>query len=248
MWDRDRVIATHTCGNDASPEEADGLLREFAKGNTIGNEGCLLTSLAMVLRILDRTRGTSWTPAVLNDEAHKLNYYTLAGLSMAPLYADIVSEVTEGEVQMCAKEEYLSGEPSWPRTYASSSWLVRGYRQLSPHNRRHFAVMLKTGTYDDTIASHYVLLDPEQVGGPEEDDPNILDPAKPLKTDGPWRLSNSAKRICRDRHIRAEWEEKKIEPLQLGGVWLFARWRTSRDRMLLEPIATAWATQLKLKP
>jgi hypothetical protein len=146
MWDRDQVIATHMRGNGKSLRVASDLLRRFPRGNTIRNEGCLLTSLAMVLLLLDRSaRGRSWTPATLNAKAHKLTYYTPAGLSMQPLYADIVSEVTGGEVQMCAKEEYLSGEPSWPRTYASTSWLVRAYRQLSPSARRNFAVMLKTG-------------------------------------------------------------------------------------------------------
>ena len=249
MWDRDKVIETHRLGNSASVQVAEDLLHRFPDGNTIRHEGCLITSLAMILRLLDRSkRGGLWTPAVLNAEAHELNYYTPAGLSMVPLYADIVTEVTGGEVQMCAKEEYLSGTQGWPRTYASTSWLVRAYRQLSPGERGHFAVMLKTGTYDDTFASHYVLLDPDQPGSPDEDDANILDPAMPLDAKRPWRLSDSAKFIREtEEDINVEWDKRKIQPLQLCGVWLFARWRTASDRMLIEPIVTALASEMKSK-
>ncbi|HXG88039.1 MAG TPA: hypothetical protein VNJ02_06870 [Vicinamibacterales bacterium] len=206
MWDRDQVIETHTRGNSASRRKARELLRKFKSGNTIGNEGCLLTSLAMVLRLLDQPdREPPWTPSVLNQRAHELLYYTKAGLSMAPLYADIVSEVTGGEVQLCAKEEYLSGKSSWPRNYASTCWIVRAYRLLPPEMRAHFAVMLKTGTYDDTVASHYVLLDPTRPGSPDENDAYLLDPAMPMNAEAAWRLSDSARQICKDAQIRRQW-------------------------------------------
>lgn len=154
MWNRDRVIETHRKGNRASRRDAASLLREFSDGNTIGNEGCLLTSLAMVLHLLNTKRPPrSWTPDVLNRKAQELYYYTLAGLSMVTLYADLVLDVSAGEIQLAAKEEYLSAEPSWPRNYTSTCSLVRAYRRLEPQTRRHFAVMLKTGTYDDSVAS-----------------------------------------------------------------------------------------------
>ena len=248
MWDRNKVIGYHMLGNNKSYEEASELLHEFDDGNTIGNEGCLITSLAMVLHLLDESEGeNSWTPERLNTKAQKLGYYTTAGLSMATLYADIVSEVTKGEVQMCAKEEYLSGEKSWPPIYASSSWLVRAYRQLPDSDRHNFAVMIKTGTYDDTIASHYLLLDPDNPGNFDEDNVYVLDPAMPSNKVRPWSLSNSAKTITKDKDIKKEWKEKDIKPLQIAGVWLFARWRTQNDRLLLEPFADIWASELKAK-
>lgn len=55
-----------------------------------------------------------------------------------------------------------------------------------------------------------------------------------------WR----APHICSDSQIRADWKKKRITPLQIGGVWLFGRWRSSRDRALLEPIASMFAAEL----
>ena len=93
MWDRAKVMEVHRRYNDASEQEASGLLRDFrGSGNTIANEGCLLTCLAMVLRLL-APRG-SWTPGTLNKFARQGIYYTPAGLSMATLYADIVCEAS----------------------------------------------------------------------------------------------------------------------------------------------------------
>ena len=64
MWDRAKVMEVHRRYNDASEQEASGLLRDFrGSGNTIANEGCLLTCLAMVLRLL-APRGKQWTPAL----------------------------------------------------------------------------------------------------------------------------------------------------------------------------------------
>jgi hypothetical protein len=246
MWDRELVIRTHTGGNQQPREQAEALLRKFEDGNTIGNEGCLLTCLAMVLRLLSSAEDEdAWDPPTLNNAAHELVYYTPAGLSMAPLYADLVSEVTNGEVQLCAKEEYLPGEPSWPRTYVSTSSLVRAYRALAAKKRRDFVVMLKTGTYDDTVASHYVLLHPERVGHPDDADPEVLDPAQPLNTKGPWRLSDSAKRICADAEIGRAWTEKGIDRLQIGGAWVFARWRGTEERLLMGPLIHALAAELE---
>lgn len=244
MWDRARVIETQTKLNHRSRSEAEALLRKFEDGNTIGNEGCLLTCLAMVLHLLAPSDSETWTPAVLNRKAQALNYYTPAGLSMAPLFADLLSELTVGEVQLCAKEEYLAGEISWPRTYVHTSALVRAYRSLSVEKRRDLIVMLKTGTYDDTIASHYVLLHPYRFESPDLADPEILDPAQPLHKSGAWRLSDSARRICADPDIRKAWEEQGIEKLQIGGAWIFARWRSSQDRLLMAPLIGAWAKEL----
>ena len=53
---------------------------------------------------------------------------------------------------------------------------------LSGRDRADVAVMLKIGTYDDTVGSHYVLVDPAEPGGTDEDDVAVLDPAQPLKS------------------------------------------------------------------
>lgn len=166
---------------------------------------------------------------------------------MVPLYADLVSEVTQGEVQLCAKEDYFPGEPAWPRNHASTSLLVRAYRRLSKVDRSHFAVMLKIGTYDDTFASHYLLLDPSHPGDPDDDDVAVPDPAMPEGKKLPWHLGKSAKCLCEDPDIKEAWKKANIEPLQIGGVWLFARWRTRNDPLLLGPMVEILASEMKSK-
>ncbi|HTS29265.1 MAG TPA: hypothetical protein VMH81_25510 [Bryobacteraceae bacterium] len=52
----------------------------------------------MVLRLLDQ-HPDRWSPKTLNTFAHEHLYYTLCGLSMTTLYADIVCEASAGEVQ-----------------------------------------------------------------------------------------------------------------------------------------------------
>ncbi len=47
--------------------------------------------------------------------------------------------------------------------------------------------MLWTGTNDDTIASHYVLLHPGDAGSPDDDDPELLDRAMPANATYPRR-------------------------------------------------------------
>lgn len=81
-------MAAHQQYSHANKTEASQLPRHFRTGNTIGNEGCLLTSLAMVLRLLD-PHPDRWSPKTLNAFAHEHLYYTRCGLSMATLYADL---------------------------------------------------------------------------------------------------------------------------------------------------------------
>lgn len=235
MWDRAKVIEVHQCYNGASRAQAEKLLYEYRGqngGNTIGHEGCLLTSLAMVLRLL-APRGRRWTPRTLNKFAQENHYYTPAGLAMATLYADIVCEASKGEVQLLLKEEYLSGERSWPETRASNCQPVRAYRMLSRSERRDIVIVLKIGIYDDTIASHFVVVDLLNPGGPDEDDVPILDPAQPVKPlKRVWRLSDSAQWIRREVQIENEWRLKRIGDLQLAGVWVFARWKSADQDML----------------
>jgi len=243
MWDRDLVIRAAHELNGATLTEARGLLRQFDDGNTIANEGCLLTSLAMVLQLL-APMSPAWTPKTLNASAQELYYYTHCGLSMQSLYADLVSEVSEGNVQQCLKEEYLAGVAGWPKTHVHTSSLVRAYRRLKPAERTHFVVMLKTGTYDDTVASHYLLLHPNDAGTPDDSDPEVLDPAKPLDQSGAWRLSDSARAITQDPDIAQGWADSGIEPTQIGGAWVFTRWTNTHDRSQLAPLIQAWAAEL----
>ena len=245
MWNRDIVIKVATKFNKYTQPQAAALLRKFDDGNTIANEGCQLTALAMILRLThpEQTKNP-WTPRTLNAKAQELYYYTPSGLSMTTLYADLVSDVTQGDVQLVVKEEYLSGEKGWPKKFANTSPLVRAYRKLSLEARRNIVVMIKTGTHDDTVASHYVLLHPGSTESPDNDDPEILDPAQPLGATGPWRLSDSAKRIGEDNDIKKEWIKKGIESKQIAGVWVFARWPNSRERSLSPAFIQAWASEL----
>lgn len=232
MWDRGKVMEVHQRYNGKNAAQAKSLLRRFRAGNTIGNEGCLLTCLAMVLRLL-AAKGNQWTPKKLNRFAQDRLYYTPAGLSMATLYADLVCEASNGEVQLLLKEEYLSGERGWPRTTASVCVPLRAYRGMSPHSREDVVLMLKTGTFDDTVASHFVVVDPLDRGPVDTDDVAVLDPAQPLgSSKRPWFLSDSSRRICEDAKIRAEWRRTGIHDLQLAGVWVFARWASNNDMVL----------------
>jgi hypothetical protein len=232
MWDRGKVMEVHRRYNGKSAAQAKSLLRAFRAGNTIGNEGCLITCLAMVLRLL-AAKGNGWTPKKLNHFAQDRLYYTPAGLSMATLYADLVCEASNGEIQLLLKEEYLSGETAWPRTTASICVPLRAYRGMSPRSREDLILMLKTGTYDDTVASHFVVVDPLDPGPVDADDVAVLDPAQPLgSSKRPWFLSDSSRRICEDAKIRAKWRRTGILDLQLAGVWVFARWVSSKEAVL----------------
>jgi hypothetical protein len=233
MWDRAKVIEVHRRYNGDSQAAAEELLHHYRGGNTIAKEGCLLTCLAMVLRLL-RPRGRGTTPRALNKFAHQQHYYTLAGLAMATLYADIVCEASKGEVQLLLKEEYLSGEPDWPEgTHASECLPLRAYRMLSRRERRDVVIVLKIGTYDDTLASHFVVVDPGNPGPPDDDDVPILDPAQPMNsTKRVWRLSDSSRRMRQEDEIDKEWRRHRIGDLQLAGVWVFARWESADQDLL----------------
>lgn len=243
MWDRDLVIRADHELNGATLTQARSLMRAFPDGNNIANEGCLLTSLAMVLQLL-APKSPAWTPRTLNELAHESYFYTPCGLSMTTLNADLVSEMTEGAVQLALKEEYLAGVAGWPKVHPNSSALVRAYRSLAPAERTHMIVLLKTGTYDDTVASHFLLLDPNDDGGPEDPNPRVLDPAEPMNGPALWRLTDSAKAITVDPDIAAGWRASGIEDTQIGGAWVYVRWSPSRDRSELGPLVRAWAREL----
>jgi len=227
-------MAVHKQYNPKSKTAAAQLLRRFRtnKGTTIGNEGCLLTSLAMVLRLLDQNPGR-WSPKELNTFAREHLYYTPCGLSMVPLYADLVCEASKGEVQLLLKEEYLPGVAGWPPTYASTCMPLRAYRAMARNDRQDVVVMLKIGTYDDTVGSHYLLVDQANPGPQGDDDLAVLDPAEPLPSKkARWLLSDSSRSICEDSVIRKAWRETGVRELRLAGAWVFARWISERDAML----------------
>ena len=245
MWDRSLVIQAATELNGFSPIRAAGLLRRFPDGNNIANEGCQLTCFAMILKLLDpNVDAELWTPKRLNSAAQAMMYYTLSGLSMTTLYGDVVSDVTLGRVQLAIKEEYLPGVRQWPQVFCSSSPLVRAYRRLPLEQRADMLLMLKTGTYDDTVASHYVLLHPHDESGPDDDNVTLLDPAMPFSGTLPWRLTDSAAWITGDPGIGRAWEQLGIDDTQIGGVWVFIRLPESRTRAALAPLLALWAEEL----
>lgn len=244
MWDRDLVIEAATSLGGASSQQAASLLREFPDGNTIANEGCQLTCLAMALTLLAPSSSVTWTPDVLNALAQEFLYYSPSGLALATLYGDLISDASEGRVQVALKDEYLPGVSPWPRVTASTSTLVRAYRRIPPNKRHRLVVMLKTGTYDDTVASHFCLLHPHDDGGPDDDDPLILDPAMPLARTSPWRLTDSAATITVDPDIAAAWQDQGIGPTQLAGVWVIVAKRPDDVGHPLAPLLAAWADEL----
>lgn len=238
MWDYDMVMQTATEVEGLSARTAHSLLRRFPDNNNIGHEGCLLTSLSMVLRLFDPQ--SRWNPSTLNKAAQQSYYYTKSGLSMQTLYADLLSETTEGKVQLLAKEEYLPGV--WPRVFAPDSALLRAYRSLPDDLRKQYLVVLKTGTYDDTVASHYLLVDPNNPGDPEEKNFSVLDPAEPLGRKGEWTLRDSSEWISSDPAIGAEWKRQGIRAEQIGGVWVFVR---DADRPASrKALVDAWSQEL----
>jgi hypothetical protein len=48
----------------------------------------------------------------------------------------------------------------------------------------------------------------------------------------PWRLSESARTIREDEQIDRAWRRADIDDLQIGGVWVFARWTTADQHLL----------------
>lgn len=244
MWDRKLVIQAATQLNGETKADAEALMRKFPDGNNIANEGCQLTALAMALRLLQPAAKPAWNPKVLNELAQTYYYYSPCGLALTTLYADLVSDVSSGLVQMCLKEEYLPGEPGWAKVTCATAPLVRAYRRLSPSQRSDYLLMLKTGTWDDTVASHFVLLHPDDAGGPDDANPLVLDPAMPLELDGPWRLTDSAAAILQDPDIAAAWAKRKIEATHLGGVWLLSRCKPASARPALGPLVGQWALEL----
>ena len=192
------------------------------EGGTIEDQGCLLTSLTMVLLMLDSQNNDCTTPDKLNKFAHEKEFYSINGKSGVQLYADMCLDASNGRVQLLAKEEYLSGEEGWIAHFACDSYLLRSYRLLPPAIRQKYAIMVKIGVHDDDFASHYLLVDPDEPGDVNENDFKVLDPAQPYDCKANyWTLSSSYEQIRKNRKIRAELDECQIEELRISGVWLF---------------------------
>jgi hypothetical protein len=192
------------------------------EGGTIEDEGCLLASLTMVLLLLDNQKNQYTTPDKLNDFAHDKEFYSIDGKSGVQLYADICLDASNGRVQLLAKEEYLSGEEGWIAHFASDSYLLKKYRVLPLEIRKNYAIMVKIGTHDDSFASHYFLVDPNEPGDVCDNDFKVFDPAQPYDSKATcWTLSSSYEQIRKDPDIATKLDECQIEELQISGVWLF---------------------------
>ncbi len=244
MWDRKQVVKVAREFNDETRADAESLLYPYRDGNNIANEGCMLSCLAMVLKMLAPAAKPSWTPATLNRAAQDAYYYTRSGLSMVTLYPDLVSEMSEGRVGLAMAQDYLPGVKGWKRVYANTSPLVRAYRSLTPAQRSNYLVMIKTGTYDDTASSHYALLHPNSEQSPDEADALLLDPAEPRSHKGDWTMTDSAKWIGQEPQIKRDWRKAGIQPTQIGGAWVFSRWDPSTGEPLIGPLVQSWSQQL----
>ena len=244
MWDRGLVLDVARQKEGFSAVDADALIREFPDGNNIANEGCQLTCLAMVLRLLDPSHKPAWTPGNLNAAAHDGLYYTLSGLSVSTLYADIVSDLTDGLVQLIAKEEYPAGQSPWPSVTTATSPLASAYLSLDQKQRGSCLMMLKTGTWDDTVASHYVLIDPTTSASSTETNPDLLDPAMPANHNGSWTLTDSARWILQDPEIEKAWHKQGITASQIGGAWAFSLFDRESGLNSSSPLVASWAKQL----
>jgi hypothetical protein len=244
MWDRKEVVKVARDFNDETRADANSLLYPYKDGNTIANEGCMLSCLAMVLKLLAPPAKPSWNPGTLNRAAQDAYYYTRSGLSMVTLYPDLVSEMSEGHVGLAMSQDYLPGVKGWRRIYANSSPLVRAYRSLTPAQRSNYLVMIKTGTYDDTAASHYALLHPNSEQSADEADAVLLDPAEPRSHKGDWTMTDSAKWIGQEPQIKRDWAKAGIQPTQIGGAWIFSRWDKTTGAPLVGPLVQSWSQQL----
>ena len=122
---------------------------------------------------------------------------------------------------------------------------LRAYRELKEPDRKNIVIMVKVGTYNDTIGSHFLLVDQAKPGEPADNDFIVLDPAKPLGKKATWRLSESRHRIRQDKEIDQAWTNAQVVDLQLAGVWVFARWLSATDECLGKAFLLAMAQAVK---
>ncbi|MDP2308628.1 MAG: hypothetical protein Q8P18_21585 [Pseudomonadota bacterium] len=248
MWNRALVAAAAAAGG-VVPEDAADLMPPHSRGNaTIGSDGCMITSLAMILRWLDPDAEQAWNPQSVLAAAVSEGFSHPSGISMVTLYADLVSDVSKGEVQLACKEDYLSGRDGWGRrgrNFVADCALLQAYLRLPPTTRADFAVMLKIGTWSDAFASHFVVVHPGQEGvAHTAEELRVLDPAmSETANHATWTLADADRNLRHDPKIGEAWRDQGIEPGQLAGVWMFARWRQG-GRYLLGALLGAMASEV----
>lgn len=239
MWDRTKVMKVLKDYNGIATKDAEVLLENYGhKKNNIANEGCLVTSLAMVLKIL-HPKNEYCSPNKLNEFAKKELYYSESGIALTTLYSDLVLDATDGDVQLAAKEEYPWVPGKAYTTVSCCAW-TKAYLNAPQAIRQDFAVIIKIGTHDDSFASHFLLLDPRE--SIVSDNPLVLDPGMPdpsaTKTKiSEWQLTDSFNQIISDYpKIKKIYDDEGIKENMIRGVWLFGRWRSDSDTSILEPL------------
>lgn len=217
-------LVSRAIGSDEAKER-------LQAGTTIRHQGCQLCCLAMVLHQLHPEAVKPWDPLSLLEEARD-DYLAAGGVSLAPLYADLCADVTDGRVQLLAKEVFAAGgrQPA-----LSEVGLVRAYRDgsLPKEKRDDLMVMLRIGTHDETVAAHYLLLDPDDSGSADSDDALVLDPDMPERTmRGSWTFADAWRRFLdprTDGGVKAQAvAAEHVESGQVAAVYLFGR-RKQRD-------------------
>ena len=244
MWNvKDVMCALKKLG---APEEDP--FRE--QGTQFKDQGCQICCLAMVLHLLDEKAHASdpWTPEKVLDLASDERYLTKVGLSLVPLYADLCVDATRGRVQLCAKENYAPAQGEFLPQRLSNIFLVHAYRGLKPSHRSDFVVMLRIGTHDESYASHYLLIDPNDKGLPDSDDVLVLDPDMPIEERGKaWTFQRASDKFFRDRDLNpdemTQIDDGKVSPGDVAAVYVFARWRSAKAGTLLGALAKAIAAQ-----
>lgn len=159
------------------------------------------------------------------------------------MYADLLSDLTLGAVQLACKEDYLAGQDGWgdDRRFVADCPLLRAYLRLVPAARRDFSVMLKIGTWSDAFASHFLVVHPDQPVADDASDLLVLDPAMPRGAgDSGWTLAEADANL-RDGRIGREWRGQGLEPGQIAGIWVFARWRNRTKGTLLGSLTESLA-------
>lgn len=203
-----------------SRREAEDLLEA---GTTIRHQGCQLCCIAMVLALLDERPESPWVPPTVLDAARE--FIRADGVSMVPLYADLCADLTGGRVQLLAKEYFAAGGVQ-PRL--SQVGLVRAYRALPDAQRSRLMLMLRIGTHNETVASHYLLVAPTDDSPSDSDNAFVLDPDMAEGAEAQaWTFLDAWHHfvdVRSDGGAKAELVDKeRVRPGQVAAVYLFGR-------------------------
>jgi hypothetical protein len=220
-WAKKRIWNRAKVAQAVGSKKAGELLEA---GTTFQSQGCQLCCIAMILRLLDVDPARPWDPPTVLRAARR-EFIGDNGVSMVPLYADLCADLTRGRVQLLAKEYYAAGGTQ-PRL--SQVGLVRAYRALPGAERARYVLMLRLGTDDETVASHYLLLAPTDDDQSDSDNVVVLDPdmADGADAEG-WTFLDAWDRfmdVDADGGERARLvEEDGVRPGQVAAVYLFGR-------------------------